>query len=259
MTRNLKAFGLALCAALALCAMAAAGASAHKFKSDATQAGEKTFLTAEQKTDGNTKNIHGGNLAGNQEFQATTADTNKVLKCKKVDAKANFTGPSTETLTATNVKYEECANWETEGEVTKEATALTVDFTECDYVFGSTTTPNPDKPAGKYGEGEHAAVQIKCPVGQEVHIKATHFNLECITLPEQTVHGVKYFNGETEGVEDVSIHATVHGIESTTQNVCGEGVHTDGTYTGEVTVTGFRDPEHTERTSVAVEGAEATL
>jgi len=258
MTRNLKAFGLALCAALALCAVAASGASADLFKSDASQGG-KTWLTAEQKTDGNTKNIHGENLAGYQEFQFTTADTNKVLKCEEVSAKANFEGPGTETLTYTNVKYEKCNNWITnEAGETERSTVLHVNFTECDYVFGTTTTPNPGKPAGKYGEGEHAAMQIKCPVGQEIHTKATNFELECATTPEQTVHGVKYFNGETEGIEDVSIHATVHGIESTTQGVCGEGVHTDGTWTGEITVTGFNNEAQTNKTSVTIEGAGLT-
>jgi hypothetical protein len=263
MTRNLKALGLALCAAFALSAIGASAASAvvqDEFTSDAV--GEQiTHLTAKQKTDGNTKNIHGENLGGVQEFQGTTGDE-KTLKCNEVSAKATFTGPKVKDITATNVEYKSCGAFKTNAEGKTEKIATTfVEFTSCDYHFYGETTETANGPVGTKANENHANVEIKCTVaGDHVHIKATELKLKCITLPAQNVlHAVRYFNTG----EDVSIHATAHGIKSTTENsiACptkngGTEVHEDltkgGTYTGEITVEGFKDAAHTEKTKVQV-------
>jgi hypothetical protein len=253
MTRNLKALCLALCAAVALSAAAAATASAvSEFKSNAPT---EAHLTARQYTKGNTTNIHGEELKGKQEFQATTGDA-RTLRCNEVAAKGTFKSPATE-ITATNVEYKNCGAWETKEGVTKEVAKAFVEFTSCDYVFKSATEETPTPPVGTK-KGKHAKVQIKCNTpGDHIHIKITEAKLACITIPEQvTGHGVRYFK-DPEDETKVTIHATVHGIKSTTTPsiVCptksgGTEVHdtaaNGGTYTGEITVEAFKDAAHTE-------------
>jgi hypothetical protein len=253
MIRTLKALGLALFAAFALSAVAASAASAaHTFKSDA-EVGHLTHFTAEQKTDGTTLNIHGEKLEGTQEFQAKTND-NKTLKCKKVKAKGTFEGPSVASVTATNVEYSECSAWETNAEKKTVTTVpIEVKFNGCDYHFYGETTATPEGTAG-----EHAIVEIKCPEGKHIEILATGLKTQCIDIFPQSVHGAKYFNGETAGVRDIAIHATAHGIKSTTTGACGTGEDTTGTYTGEITVKGYNDTEHKNPTSIWVEGAGTT-
>jgi hypothetical protein len=250
MTRNLKALGLALFAVFALSAAAASVASAHQFKSNAVEA----HLTARQYTEGNTKNIHGEELKGKQEFKATTPDP-KTLRCNEVTAKATFVPPA-EAITATNIEYKNCGAFETNAESkTVEVAKTFVEFTSCHYEFkgGTETTANP--PVGT--SGAHAKVKINCTTaGDHIHIKATELKLPCITIPEQeTGHGVRYFKDPKDETKIV-IHATVHGIKSTTTNsiACptksgGTEVHetaaNGGTYTGEITVEAFKDAAHT--------------
>jgi hypothetical protein len=254
MIRTLKALGLALFAAFALSAVAASAASAaHTFKG----AKNPTYSTAEQKTDGTTLNEHGVKLEGTQEFKTTTGDKN-TLKCKKVKAKDKIEALEVASVTATNVEYTECSNWETnEKKETVTTVPLTVNFNGCDYHFYGETTGTPTGTAG-----EHAIVEIKCPEGKHIEILATGLKTQCIDLFAQSVHGAKYFNGETgpEGakVKDIIIHATAHGIKSTTTGACGTGEHTTGTYTGEITVKGFSDEAHTIPSSIWVEGAGTT-
>ena len=255
MVRNLKILGLVLCTAFALSAMAAASALAveeHEFESD----GEVTHFTAEEDNEGNTKNEHNEFLNGDQDFQATKGE-NKTLRCTDVSAKGTIeeADKKADTITATNVAYTGCFVYETEEGVTVKGSAITVNFNGCDYVFDSDTGTT----GGTVTAGEHAKVDIKCPAGKHVEILATGLKLQCIDLFEQSVHGVKYFDHETAGgTEAVSIHATAYGIDSTTTGVCGSGEHSTGTYTGEVTVSGFSNSGHTSPTDVWVSGAGAT-
>jgi hypothetical protein len=262
MIRNLKALGLALCAAFALSAIGATVASAHVFESDAP-AGTEIHLTARQYTEGNTKNIHNEELKGTQEFQGTTGDK-KTLKCKEVSAEAT-PKPPTEEITATNVKYNTCTAWETKENKTVEVAKTFVEFTSCDYLFKGAT----ENTAGPVGTlGEHAKVKIKCNTpGDHIHIKATELKLTCITIPEQEVGGIRYFKDPKDEANKIVIHATTHGIKSTTTNsiACpneGVAVHDEpakgGTYTGEITVEGFKDALHKEPTPIKVSGAKET-
>jgi hypothetical protein len=252
MIRTLKALGLALFAAFALSAVAASTASAVE-KHVIKVAKNPTYFTAEQKTDGTTLNEHGVKLEGTQEFKFTTGDKN-TLKCKKVKAEGKIAALEVASVTATNVEYSECSNWETnEKKETVTTVPLTVNFNGCDYHFYGETTATPEGTAG-----EHAIVEIKCPEGKHIETLATGLKTQCIDIFPQSVHGAKYFNGETGGVKDVAIHATMHGIKSTTTGACGTGEHTTGTYTGEITVKGYSDEAHTTASNISVSPGERT-
>jgi hypothetical protein len=240
--RNLKTLGLALVATLALSALAASTASAtetqHKFKGGQSPT---TFGTVEQ---------HPAGEAGEQKFEATTNDE-KILKCKKFKAKSQTSG-EVESVTLTNVEYSECAAYKT-SDGSKIADTF-IEFTECDYVLYGKTTETPSGTAG-----HHATYEIKCPVGQEIHTKATALKLKCITIPEQKVHGVKYTNVKTGTKEEITINTTAHGTVTTTENSVAcptpEGktiVHTTGTHTGSLTVKGYTSGTHTTQTDVTV-------
>jgi hypothetical protein len=269
MTRNLKAPGLVLCAAFVLSAIGASAASAvvqDEFETDAPP-GVQWHLTAKQKTDGNTKNIHGELLKGVQESQYTTGDE-KTLKCNEVLAKATPVGPKNKSITTTSVEYNNCGAWRTnlEGKTEKVATTF-IEFTSCDYNFSGETTETVNGPVGTNAAENHANYEIKCTTaGDHIHTKATELKLKCVTIPAQTVlHAVRYFNTG----EDVSIHITAHGTKSTTENslacptpegktVVHETAANGGTYTGEITVEGYKDAAHTETTKVQIPGGPST-
>ena len=190
-----------------------------------------------------------------QEFQAKTNDP-RTLKCNTLNAKGTVEGETKPTVTVTP-EYKNCSAWETKEGVTKEVSSAFVEFTSCHYEFKGETKSFPEGT-----EGEHATAGIHCDTpGDEVHVKVTALKLNCITLPEQSIEqGVRYFNEETEP-NNVVIHATAHGIESTTPGTIacpGKATHTTGTYTGEATVSAFKDEAHTEPQSIEVTGAGAT-
>jgi hypothetical protein len=236
MTRNLKALGLALVAVLALSAVAASGAAAqteHKLRTSAGQTAHFTFKAE-----------------NTQLIKSSTNDT-KFHSCNEVSAKGTFNDGAKE-FTATNVVYSgNCVAVEGEKEV-----LATPEFTECDYLFtGKTTAGNPTG-------GEHASYHIKCPVGQAIHTKVTALKLNCITVDAQEVpDAVRYKTQVTEGGrEDITIEITAHNIEVTTPDTaaCPTGTggpitHKDGLYTGNISVTGYKDANHTETTNISVE------
>jgi hypothetical protein len=236
MTRNLKALGLALVAVLALSAVAASGAAAQTEHVLRTSAGQTAHFTTKAEN--------------TQLFKGSTNDS-KFFSCNEVNAKGTFKDGAKE-ATATNVVYSgNCVAVEGEKEV-----LATPEFTGCDYLFtGKTTKGNPTG-------NEHASVHIKCPTGQAVHLKVTALKLNCVTIDEQAVpDAVRYKTQVTEGGrEDITIEATAHNIEVTTPNTAacptgtgGPVTHKDGLYTGNVSVTGYKDAAHTEPTNVSVE------
>jgi hypothetical protein len=256
MTHNLKVLGLALCAAFAL---SAAAASAHQFKSSEPN---EAHLTARQYTEGSTRNIHGEESKGTQEFQATTGDK-RILKCNEVAAKGAFKSPAEE-ITATNVEYKNCGAWETNEGKTVKVSNTFVEFTSCDYLFKSSTEETSSPPLGT--GGSHAKVKIKCNTpGDHIHIKATELKFPCITIPEQEVGGIRYFK-DPKDENKIVIHATTHGIKSTTTNsiacpanpVVHEDLTKGGTYTGEITVEAFKDEAHTQPATLEASEAKKT-
>jgi outer membrane lipoprotein-sorting protein len=240
MTRNLKTLGIALMAVVVLGAVAASAASAaqDKFR---TTAGAEAHLTYEADPDAKT-----------QYFQFSTADPDHFFSCNKITGKATVKDQATEITTTPT--YEECTATSLKTNPTEETkVSAFVEFTTCDYNFlANTTTGNPTG-------GEHANVQIKCTTpGDEIHTKVTALKLKCITIPEQEIkHAVRYNNTETGGIKEITIEWTPHGIKVTTENSVAcptEGgvtkVHENGLYTGKVTLKGYKDAAHTERTSI---------
>jgi hypothetical protein len=206
MKRNLKVLGLALTAVFAMSAMAAAGASAQT---------PATFSYGPNS---------GALIASAKTPQVFTTDVGE-LTCKKIATETNtskFTSNSELTATVKPL-YTECS---------KESTTLVVDFTKCHYKFYAATT------------GEHANVDIVCDSPSEKpHVKAVvlGFQLNCVTVEQQTVNGaVSYANTTEGGVTDVDVKATATNIKYTIEGVCHEGSEPtttgNGTYTGEVTV-----------------------
>jgi hypothetical protein len=239
MTRNLKAIALALAAALALSAVAASGASAqnHVFN---TTAGQTAHLTAA--------------ATGDQVFKKSTDDT-KEFVCKKMNI-VNGTGTVTDGATEVTAQpnYTECTAYQ--GANTTEGVSATSEFTSCHYNFkGSTTAGNPT-------EGNHANFQLKCTTpGDAFHTKVTALKLNCVTIPEQEIkHAVTYKNITENGVGAIEVAWTPHSIKSITPDTAAcptesgnEEVHEDGTYKGNVDLTGFKNTGHTEPTGIFIE------
>jgi hypothetical protein len=233
MNRKLKALGLALFAAFAMSAVAAASASAttHDFSSSSKSG--TTHLTAEAE--------------GTQEFRSTTGDESKRVSCNKVNVEGTITGTTVDTVTVRPI-YTECKAITGGTEV-----SATVNTTGCHYLFTGETTDDAATP------GEHATVHVvnkeKCT---HIDIKVTVFQVKCISIPtEQTLHGVTYTNTKTGEFEEITLKATVHGIKSTTtdSSTCptksgGTEEHTDGSYTGNVTVKGYEDKEHKKQVNI---------
>lgn len=100
-----------------------------------------------------------------------------------------------------------------------------IEFTNCEYVFHT-------KPEG----------EISCDSGVEAHIKVTFLGmkLNCLTIPGQqpTSPVVDFINQGTGSNRDIRVLSKLTGIEYTKQGFCGEGTADDGSYTGEITVTG---------------------
>jgi hypothetical protein len=243
MTRNLKALGLALVAVLALSAVAASGASAQTEDTFRTSAGQTAHFTTKSES--------------TQVFKGSTND-DKYFSCDEVSAEGTFKDGATQ-VTATNVEYTgNCVAVDPGGE--KEEVSAKAEFTDCDYLFtNETTAGNPTK------EAEHANVHIVCPKageGEKVHLKVTALNLNCVTIEQQQIaHAVRYKTQKTEGGrKDITIEATPHNIRVTTPNTVAcptpsnePETHEDGTYSGSVSVTGYKDANHTEPTDISVE------
>lgn len=210
MTRNLKAIGLALCAAFAMSAVAAASASA--VEDHITSSASTTNLSVASNTP--------------QKFFATTNNAEEFIECKKVSVSGSL--PST-TNTEVTVKpqYDECMAHKPG--VTVSATVTDTEK-NCHYTFKGLTQES-------VTPGEHATVNLDCDgtTGIEVHLTA--FKFKCIAVQDQSLVGVKYANAANG---DVKLTATVHGIQSETisSTACSAGEHNDGLYTGEVTVAG---------------------
>jgi uncharacterized lipoprotein YehR (DUF1307 family) len=237
MTRNLKTLGLALVAALALSAVATAGASAqtHTFR---TSAGQTAHLTAQ--------------ATGDQVLKKSTNDT-KEFVCKKMNI-VQGTGTVVDSATSITAQpnYTECTAYK--GANTTEGVITFTEFTSCHYDFKNATTEG--NPTG----GKHANLAIKCTTpGDVIHLKVTALKIPCVTIPEQEIkHAVTYTNITDPGTgkKAIEIDFTPHSIKSETPDTlaCPDPeVHTDGTYVGSVVVTGFKDVNHTEPTDVFFE------
>jgi len=236
-TPNLRAMGIALCAALALGATAAASASAETFTNNAADG--IAHLTAEADPEG----------GGSQDFETTTGES-KVVKCSEVQISGTAENGAEE-LTV-EPTYGNCGIWETrEPEVTEKVAGATIDTEGCHYLFtGETTFGNPT-------DGFlHAALHVLNASGlcDHIRINVTSFQVNCMDIPAQEIAAtVRYHNIlEINNKRALTLAFTAHGIKSTTTNnniFCptetgGTVVHENGSYTGNLIVRGYEDEAH---------------
>ena len=211
MSHKLKALGLTLFAVFALSATMASGASAAEelFHSEVTN----TTLVASQ--DGEITSS-----TGLQTFHTTLGK----LTCGKVSGQVTIAAKTVEEVTIAPT-YEHCE---------KEGVKTDVHFETCDYLFTSKKTTG----------ATHSEVHIKCTkAGDHIRINATILGSQvaCAEVPAQTPTGggVTYHNIGTGTTREITITATVTGIEYTEVGACGKStVANDGEYTGNVLVTG---------------------
>lgn len=230
-----KAIGLALFAVFAMSAVASASASAVIDHITSDSETEVTHLTAK--------------ATGPQVFRATTEETNSVV-CEEVNVHGTIEGNTTDKVTVTPTfgqQNDDCTAF------SPEPLKATVTTNNCHFLFTGETTET-------VTPGEHATVHLlgceKDPNHPEepkgILIDVTQFTLPCILIPEeQSLHGIRYSN-DGENTNAIEIEATVHGIHSTTTGACGEETHTDGSYTGNVTVTGYEDEAHEKEVNLDV-------
>jgi len=245
-TRNLKAMGAALCAAFALSATAAASASAAVDRV-VTGNGGTVHLTAKADPTG-----------GTQDLTLVTGQDPHLL-CNAVNVQG--TTENGDTSVTVEPTYSECGIYES-GEKLANAT---IDTEGCHYNFsGETTTGNLTE------NGEHANVELLNgategkPTCEAIKFTVSAFQVDCVDVQLQTIeHAVRYKNitDETSGKEALTVEFTAHEIESTTHNnslICptetgGDVTHTDGGLTGDLILTAYDDPAHTEPVDLTVE------
>ncbi len=223
MSRNLKALGIALAAALALTAVMASAAQA-KFDTFKVfpEAEGSAFIKAE--------------ASGNQ---TTSIGTTSVI-CTGLNLKEPATVKNNTTEITVWPNYTGCKI----GGVVN----TTVATNGCHYLFTSETT----EIVGGSGK-EHATVHIVCTKeGESIKIGPT---LGCeITVPPQTVHGIRYKNvttpNEVTPVEremHVTVEATTPASIKFSSKGCSsllglaDGEHEGAQYTGNSTILGYKD------------------
>jgi hypothetical protein len=220
MTRNLKALGIALIAVFAMSVVAASAAQA-KFDTLTTfPTKENVFLTSK--------------ALATQEFIIQGGKAK--VKCTEVELETSE-GKSTNTDKSTSITaYPKYNKTEPSCEVSPFGNG-TVHMNGCYYTFTSETDASGD-----------AEVHIICPPEKVIEIKGP---ASCtIKVGTQTVRGVHYTNETTSpGTNETEMHIklepTVTGISWTSTAACAlvgiKASGTDGTYTGNVTVTADED------------------
>ena len=226
MTRNLKALGLALIAALALGAIGAQGASAvveHSFRSDAQNA--VTVLT--------------GQNEGQHTFRAGTGGP--TIHCTEATFSGTNAGNIRDFVTV-HPKYNSCTAFGAAAPVTTDG---------CNYELFSNTT------SGGHFSGEHAAVSVECEPNHDITVdaacKVTFQESHNSVTVNRSLHGVTYAplsnNHGGSSKHSITVKATVGGITYTTVGGLAciaigkpQGtLYTDGIYEGNVSVTGYED------------------
>ena len=223
MTRNLKAFGLALVAAMALGAIGAQGASAavvHSFNS----ASEHTVLTGKTESYSNSEN---------KSIETFTATAELTVECYGT-YEGTISKKEVDTVTV-HPKYSGCKG------------GASVHTSGCNYIFGSDTTEDANHSAST----EHASVSLECEASHWIEITRPGCNITfgdeaSSKAVNQSLHGVTYKNVKDPVKHAITVTATVRTIhyEVTSGSFCGLAGHPAGTYKngkldGLVEVTGF--------------------
>jgi hypothetical protein len=208
MTRNLKAFGLALVAMLAIGAIGAQAASAvveHSFRSGAAD----FVLTGQNESYGTGNSKH-----------VISATPGLKVECDVTFIGRN-TGMTVDTV-AIRPAYSNCGN------------GVTVHNTGCEYIFDSDT----EQESGHSPSSEHARVNIDCEhqhyieftiSGCNIAVYDTHDN----TTVNQSLSGVRYTQlSNHSGKHALTANITAKTVKSivTAGGFCGLIGHPAGTY-----------------------------
>lgn len=116
-------------------------------------------------------------------------------------------------------------------------------FSGCTITIGSNTIPVDFNTSGcDYEFNAGNEMQITCPEGADIDIKATLFGmtLNCLTIHGQVPEGptVDYLNFGVATTREILVQPTVTGISFTKQGVCGSGTSNSGSYSGALRIKG---------------------
>jgi hypothetical protein len=238
MTRNLKALGLALVAALALSAMAASAAQAEVEKG--------TFTAGVTPSKHTTSTLHGKQIgvAAENYFEINKEEASRVTCTNSgVGFTSILVGGTAKQLTVAPTSTE-CVSG---------SLPMTFNTNECDYTFTQPETIEGGKYTGK--------VDLFCPAGQKIEIdvylegklheeatyktKVCHLEFFPKTGEEQELGGhiIYTVNKEIEvttGVkkDDVTVETTLEGTHWKRSGLCGAKEGDDGVFKNKFTVTG---------------------
>jgi hypothetical protein len=157
------------------------------------------------------------------EFKVSTG----IVKCTGLKIPATTVTNGTTTVTA-HPEYSGCKAFGVNANVIT---------TGCNYVF-------------HLEAGGASKTDVVCSAGNV--IKVTPIGLDCtVTVGSQTgLVGVTYKNGVNDVIQTINISA-IHYIEEGV-NCVSPGTHTNGTYTGTNTITGFEDVGGAEGAALAI-------
>lgn len=232
MFRLAKFIGFGLCVAAALSAVAASSAFAlsHTFDSEIAD----TFITAAPKSARQV--VVSVPKVEQIECSSVTITHTDNEKGEEVIDDGTLLGttkePAVYTAEKLNVRftYQGCEYVKKPGTAEETRGPAYVEFGECYYAFENVTDGT-----------NHASVDVHCPNGGKVHISITASKIPCMTMSQQTVTGVNYNNTNFGGgtSRDFDIAMTMTGTVTESEGIlCGTGKHTEGTYNGEVTISG---------------------
>jgi hypothetical protein len=216
MIRNLKALGLAL---VAVCAMSAFAASAAQ------------ATPAEFSWDSGTTKLDAVNGGGDHVFTLTAG----TVKCNTVTGHAAVSGTSAPSVTGTEITYDDTGGAADTCRGPLGSSAL-IEMNGCHYTFQAGTTVASAPNGHSTGTVDIAncknadkSITVNAP-GCVVHI------------PEQTGLGPVTYKTTTNGAtgkEDVSVIASITNIKyKHTGFLCGNGEASNGSYSGNATITG---------------------
>jgi len=228
MIRTFKALGLALVAVFAMSALMASAAQAQGVFTNT----EATTLTGTQDDEGGT------NTATGLQTFTTTAGS---VTCDEVHATASglVANSSLTEITAHEISYNNTGKTTCTGPF---STSPKIEFGECHYLFTVGQT------IGQTGMETTGTAHIVCPTGKQITITAPFCQIH---VPAQSPGGHLIYKTVTGSPNDVTIEATVTGIQYQGTELCSSG--TTGQYKGNVTVKGYKATPHNAEQLTAVE------
>jgi hypothetical protein len=223
MIRTFKALGLALIAILAMSAFMASAAQAVQGKFTNTHAKNLTATQDDEKE---------GKLTTETGVQKLTM-TSGVLSCDEFHADITGLAVTSELteITAQNIKYNDTGLTTCKGPF---STKPTIEMNGCDYLFTA---------GERLGTSDLTAqLHLVCPVGKQITITVPFCQIH---FPDQRPTGhIVFKNVPTPNQQRTHItgEATLTGIQYQGTELCSSA--TTGTYTGNITVKGYKEAPH---------------